>query len=72
MKKLLLFALCAFMFAACEPTDDQTPNGKLTLTSKAVMNFDKLGGTGEITFDFVADQTRKSLQNLPSVVSNPF
>lgn len=61
MKRLLLFALCAFTFtfAACEPADDQTPNGKLTLTSKAVMNFDTLGGAGEITFDFVADETRQ-------------
>ena len=72
MKRLLLFALCAFTFtfAACEPADDQTPNGKLTLTSKAVMNFDKLGGTGEITFDFVADQTRKASPVTPSCSAN--
>ena len=60
MKKLLLFALCAFMFAACEPVEGPaTPQGKLTLTSKAVMNFETVGGTGEITFDFVADETRQ-------------
>ena len=60
MKKLLLFALCAFMFAACEPVEGPaTPQGKLTLTSKAVMNFETVGGTGEITFDFVADETRE-------------
>lgn len=60
MKKLLLFALCAFMFAACEPTEGPATNsGKLTLTSNAVMNFETLGGAGEITFDFVADQTRQ-------------
>lgn len=60
MKKLLLFALCALMFAACEPTEGPATNsGKLTLTSKSVMNFETLGGTGEITFDFVADETRQ-------------
>ena len=59
-----------FTFAACEPADNQTLNGKLTLTSKAVMNFDKLGGTGEITFDFVADQTRKASPVTPSCSAN--
>lgn len=61
MKKLLLFALCAFTLAACEPSDNTaTTEGKLTLTSKSVMNFEALGGAGEITFDFVADETRQA------------
>lgn len=61
MKKLLLFALCAFTLAACEPSSNTTPiDGKLTLTSKSVMNFEMLGGMGEITFDFVADETRQA------------
>lgn len=61
MKKLLLFALCAFTLAACEPSDNTaTTEGKLTLTSQSVMNFDALGGAGEITFDFVSDETRQA------------
>lgn len=61
MKKLLLFALCAFTLAACEPSSNTaTTEGKLTLTSKSVMNFEALGGAGEITFDFVADETRQA------------
>ena len=54
MKKFfLLFALCAFAFAACEKTSVETPKGKLTLTSKSVMNFEAAGGAGEITYAFV-------------------
>lgn len=60
MKRLLLFALCAFTFAACEPSEGTTPDGKLTLTSNAVMNFEAMGGSGEITFDFVAEETRQA------------
>ena len=59
MKKFfLLFALCAFAFAACEKTSVETPKGKLTLTSKSVMNFETAGGAGEITYAFVEEETR--------------
>ena len=59
MRKLfLLFTLCAFAFAACEPATDEAPKGKLTLTSSSVMNFEAIGGAGEITYAFVEEETR--------------
>lgn len=67
MKRLLFIALCALTAIACDPADSPvTPNGKLTLTSKSVMNFEAVGGTGEITFDFVAEETRKANPVTPS------
>ena len=69
MKKLfLLLALCAFSFAACETTTEEAPKGKLTLTSKSVMNFEAVGGQGEITFAFVEEETRANNVTATAVV----
>lgn len=69
MKKFfLLFALCAFAFAACEKTSVETPKGKLTLTSKSVMNFEAAGGAGEITYAFVEEETRANQVTAIAVV----
>ena len=69
MKKLsLIFVLCAFMFTACEPTADEAPKGKLTLTSSSVMEFDAAGGAGEITYAFVEEDTRANKINVIAVV----
>lgn len=59
MKKLfLLLALCAFTLTACDPNTEVEQKGKITLTSASVMNFETSGGTGEISFTFVEEQTR--------------
>lgn len=59
MKRLFsLLALCLFAFAACEKAADEVKSGKLTLTSSSVMTFEAVGGSGEITFDFVEEETR--------------
>ncbi len=71
MKKLfLLFALCAFTLAACETatTSEEAPKGKLTLTSKSVMNFEIAGGAGEITYAFVEEETRANKVTAITVV----
>ena len=68
MKKLfLLFALCAFTLTACETNNDE-PKGKLTLTSKSVMEFTEAGGQGEITYAFVEEQTRANKVTAVAVV----
>lgn len=70
MKRLfLLFALCTFTLTACEKgTNDEAPKGKLTLTSESVMEFTEAGGSGEITFTFVEEQTRANKIIATSVV----
>lgn len=69
MKKLFtLLAFCTFALCACEtPNGTETPqpeqpaaNLKLKLTSKSVMEFSALGGNGEITFEFVEEETRSA------------
>lgn len=68
MKRLsLIFALCALLFAACEP-QQEVVNGKLTLTSQSVMNFEAAGGQGEITFAFVEGETRANNVTAAAVV----
>ena len=65
MKKFfLLFALCAFAFAACEKTSVEAPKGKLTLTSKSVMNFEAAGGAGEITYALLLTLRQLTTQKL--------
>ena len=68
MKRLsLIFALCALLFAACEPAKEVI-KGKLTLTSQSVMNFEAAGGAGEITYAFVEDETRANNVTAAAVV----
>ena len=59
MKKFfLLFALCAFALTACDTEPNGGQSGKIKLTSSSVVNFESLGGQGEITYTFVEDETR--------------
>ena len=64
----MLLALCAFAFTACEPAGNEVANGKLTLTSKSVMNFEAAGGQGEITYAFVEEETRANKVTATAVV----
>lgn len=52
MKRFFTFAvaLCALLFAACEPESATTLDSKLTRTSAAIMEFNAAGGAGEITY----------------------
>lgn len=67
-KFFMLIALCAFAFTACEPASNDVANGKLTLTSKSVMNFEAAGGQGEITYAFVEEETRANKVTAIAVV----
>ena len=59
MKKFfLLFALCAFALTACDTEPNGGQSGKIKLTSSSVVDFESLGGQGEITYTFVEDETR--------------
>ena len=65
MKKLLtLFALVAALFTACDKDSGEVnyDNLKIKLTSESVMNFEKEGGNGVITYDFeqLDDATRSN------------
>ena len=75
MKKLFaLAAIFALAFTACDngDTGTETPqpstntNLKLKLTSKSVMEFPGEGGQGEITFEFIEEETRSAA---PAVVT---
>lgn len=69
MKRLsLIFALCALVFAACEKNPEQEQKGKLTLTSQSVMEFSEAGGSGEIIFDFIEEETRANKVTAITVV----
>ena len=69
MKKLFaLAAILALAFTACEsgnnggetPQPSTNANLKLKLTSKSVMEFESIGGNGEITFEFIEEETRSA------------
>lgn len=54
MKKLLsLFALCALVFAACEPIESGEDNAAITITSKTEVSIGSGNTMGIITYDIV-------------------